>query len=170
MGRNRRAVVRWRPLGEEVAEVGFRLVGEARDEGVEIGVGLDLGSVDVELPPPDQPRLLAEINNRLEEPFEDRDPQPLPNPGQAGVVRQGFVEGLAQIPPVSEVQAGGLDELAFGADPLEKHDELQLEEDDRVNARSSSVGIQLPYPLPDEAQVQLCFQVAVEVVGRDERL
>ena len=45
------------------------------------------------------------------------------------MVGQVLVEGVAEIPAVGQVEAGRLDQLALGADALEEHDELQLEED-----------------------------------------
>jgi hypothetical protein len=71
---------------------------------------------------------------------------------------------------VSQVQAGGFDQLAFGPDAFEDHDELELEEDDRVDARPAPLGVALPRPLPDEAQVEVGFQVAVEIVPRNQVL
>ena len=44
---------------------------------------------------------------------------------------------------MGQVEAGRLDELALGADALEEHDQLQLEEDDRVDAGPAPLGIQL---------------------------
>ena len=81
-----------------------------------------------------------------------------------------LVEGVAQVPAVGQVEAGRLDELALGADALEEHDQLQLEEDDRVDAGPAPLGVQLPRPVADEAQVELGFQVAVEVVPGNEVL
>ena len=97
-------------------------------------------------------------------------PEPLPDAGQAGVVGQGLVEGVAEVPAVGQVEAGRLDQLALGADALEEHDQLQLEEDDRVDAGPAPLGVQLPRPVADEAQVELRLQVAVEVVGGNEVL
>ena len=81
-----------------------------------------------------------------------------------------LVEGVAEVPAVGEVEAGRLDELALGADALEEHDELQLEEDDRVDARPAPLGVELPRPVADEAEVELGLQVAVEVAPRDQVL
>ena len=73
---------------EQIGHVRRGLVVEARDEGRDAGVGFDLGGVEVELPAPDEPGLLAQIDDLLEEALEDVDPQPLPDAGQAGVVGQ----------------------------------------------------------------------------------
>ena len=94
-------------------------------------------------------------------------PKPLPDAGQAGVVGQLLVQGVAEVPAMGQVEAGRLDELALGADALEEHHQLQLEEDDRVDAGPAALGIELPRPVADEAQVELRLQVAVEVVSRE---
>ncbi|CAN5704173.1 hypothetical protein BH23CHL5_BH23CHL5_22370 [soil metagenome] len=86
------------------------------------------------------------------------------------MVWQGLVQSVAQIPPVGEVQAGRVDELALGADPLEEHDHVQLKENDRVDARAVPVDVKHPRPFADEAQVELGFEVAVEVVRGDQPL
>ena len=71
---------------------------------------------------------------------------------------------------MGDVETGRLDQLALGPDAFKEHHQLQLEEHHRVDARSSPVGVQLPRPLPDEAQVELGVEVAVEVVSRDQVL
>ena len=68
------------------------------------------------------------------------------------MVGQVLVQGVAEVPAVGQVEAGRLDQLALGADPLEEHDQLQLEEDDRVDAGSAPLGVELPRPLADEAR------------------
>ena len=155
---------------EQISDVRRGVVVEAGDEGRDAGVGFDLRGVEVELPAPDEARLLAQIDDLLEEALEDVDAEPLPDAGQAGVVGQRLVEGVAEVPAVGQVEAGGLDELALGADALEEHHQLQLEEDDRVDGGPAPLGVELPRPVADEAQVELGFQVAVEVVDRDEVL
>src|SRR4029453_15437154 len=111
-----------------------RFVVEARNQGIEIGIGRDLGGIDVELTAPNQARLLTEGDDLLEETQEDVDPKALPDAGQTGVIGQRLIQRVAEIPAMGEVEAGRRDELALGADALEEHDELQLEEDHRVDA------------------------------------
>ncbi len=122
--------------------MGLSLVGETRNERGDGGVGPELGRVEEEFPAPDQTRLLAEINDPLDEPLEDTYAQPLPDAGQARVIGQGLVQGIAEVPAMGEVEAGGLAELPLGADPFEEHHELQLEEDDRVDRGPIPVGIE----------------------------
>ncbi len=68
-------------FGEEIGEVGLGLGVEVRDQGIDGRIGPDLGGVEEEFPAPKQPRLQAQINVELEEAFEDRDTQPLPDAG-----------------------------------------------------------------------------------------
>jgi hypothetical protein len=144
------------------------LVVEARHERIEVGVGLDLGGIDVELFPPDQARLLAEVDDFLEEALEDVNPQALPNPGQPRVIRQILIQSIAEVPAVGQVEAGHRDELTLRPNALEEHHELQLEEHDRIDAGSAPLGIEPPRPLPHEAEIELRLQVPVEVVLRDQ--
>src|SRR4051794_21028174 len=70
---------------------------------------------------------------------------------------------------MGQVEVGGLDELALGANALEEHDQLQLEEDHRIDARSATRGIERSCPFADEAQIEFRFEMAGEVVSGNER-
>ncbi len=95
---------RIRPVGssarrpEEVDQVLIDHLLEARHERVEAGVGPDLGRVGEELLPPDETRLLAELDHILEEAAEDSQPIPLADLGQTGVVGQALAEVVAEVP------------------------------------------------------------------------
>jgi hypothetical protein len=84
------------------------------------------------------------------------------------VVGEQFIEGIAQAPAMRQVQTGGLHELALREKSLEKHDELQLEEHDRVDRRASALGVQFPRLLPHETETECRVEVAIEVVSWDE--
>ncbi len=118
--RDRRRLCRRGIPGEQVGDVGLCLEVEARDERIDVGVGPDLGRVEEELAAPDQPDLLAQVDDLLKEALEDVDPESLPDAGQAGVVGQRLIEGVAQVSAVGEVEGGGLDQAALGTDPLER--------------------------------------------------
>ena len=75
-----------RVSSEQTGDVGFGFVIESQDERRDAGVGLDLRRIEVELSAPDQPRLLAQIDDSLEEALEDVNAKTLPDAGQAGVV------------------------------------------------------------------------------------
>ena len=143
---------------------------EARHQRIDGSVRRNLGGVDVELFPPDQLCLLAEVDDPVEEALEGVDAQALSNPRQAGMVGEVLIQRVAEIPAVGQMETRGFDELALGADPLKEHDELELEEDDGVDARPAAFRVQLSRPVAHEAQIQRPFQMAVEVVGRDELL
>jgi hypothetical protein len=65
----------------------LRFVRKAGDQGVERGVGLHLGGIDVELLAPDQASFLTQIDHLLEKALEEVNAKALPNPGQARMVR-----------------------------------------------------------------------------------
>ncbi|MBA3414813.1 MAG: hypothetical protein H0U10_06275 [Chloroflexia bacterium] len=69
---------------------------------------------------------------------------------------------------MGQVQADGLDEPTTGANALEEHHQLQLEEDDRVDVQPATVGGASLPPVADEAKVELRLEAAVDVVGRDD--
>ena len=83
-------------VGKELGEVRPGLVEEARDEGTEVSIRLDLGRVAAEFLTLDQPTLLAKIHDLLEEPLKNPDAEPLPDAGQTRVVREVLVEGIAE--------------------------------------------------------------------------
>jgi hypothetical protein len=61
-----------------------------------------------------------------------------------------------------QVEAGRRDGLALGTDPLEEHH--------RIDAGPAPLAVELARLLADEAQIEPDFEIAVEVVGRDEVL
>jgi hypothetical protein len=80
------------------------------------------------------------------------------------MIRQLLIQRVAQVPAMRQVQARDFDEVPFRADALKEHHQLQLEEDDGVDAGSPTFGVELSRPVADKAQVQRCFEMAVEVV------
>src|SRR5687768_8184681 len=141
---------------------------EPRHQRIEIGVGPHLGGIEEQLLAPDEPRLLAELDDLLEEALEDREAEPLPNAGQAGVVRERLIEPVTEVPAVGEMQTRGRDQLPLGAEALEEHDELQLEEDHRVDRGPTPSRIAVLHPLADEPEIKLGIEVPVEVVRGDQ--
>src|SRR5829696_1491550 len=71
---------------------------------------------------------------------------------------------------MGQVQPSGLNQLVLGAEPVEEYDQLELEEDDRINRGTAPLGVELGDPLAHEAQVERGFQVAIEVILRNEVL
>ena len=146
------------------------VVKETGHKRIQIGVSSDFGGIDVELPPPDQAGLLTEVDDLLEEALEEVDTKPLSDAGQAGVIRQRLIQGVAEIPAMGKIETRRFDELPLGADALEEHHQLQLEEDHRIDRGPAALGVQLPRPVADEAEVERVLQVTVEVVPGNQGL
>ena len=66
--------------------------------------------------------------------------------GSAGVVGQFLIQGIAEVPAVSQVQTCALNEPEIRADALEKHHQLQPQVDDRIDARSAPLCVKLVDP------------------------
>jgi hypothetical protein len=47
---------------------------------------------------------------------------------------------------------------------LEEHHQLQLEKDDRINGRTTSVGIGLLHELTHKREIECPFQLAIEMI------
>jgi len=84
------------------------------------------------------------------------------------VIGQGLGEIVAQVPADAQAVGGDLHQLALGAQILEKEDELELEENHRVDARTARRSVAVPYQVPDEREVDGSLQAAIEVVFGDE--
>src|SRR5215213_9349217 len=100
-----------------------------RRQGVNGGVRLDLGGIDEQLLAPHQTGLEALLDDPLEEVSEDLETVAVPDPGEAGVVGQRFVEVVAEVPTQREAVGDYAHELTLRREVLEEHDELELEED-----------------------------------------
>jgi hypothetical protein len=148
----------------------FGLEVEPGDHATQSGVRSDLGRVEEQFSAPDQARLLAQLHDVLEDALEDGQAQALPNPRQAGVVGQRFIQAIAQVPAVGQMQARRLDQAALRANAFKEQDELELEEDDGVDGRPAPGLVELLDPRTDEGEIQLGIEVPVEVVSRDEIL
>jgi hypothetical protein len=126
------------------------------------------GRVSQYLITPDQASILAKINHVLEEPTKDWQAEPLADLHEAGAIGQWLIKVVAEVPAVRQIQAGKFNELPFGANTLEEHDEVEPEEDDRVDRGSTALGVAFGNPGADEAEVERCIEVTVEVIRWDE--
>jgi hypothetical protein len=86
------------------------------------------------------------------------------------VIGQGFVQVVSKVPAYRDAVRHDPHELSLAGDVLEKHDQLQLEENLGIDARPAVFGVQRGHQPPDEREVQLLLQSAVEVVLGDELL
>ena len=80
------------------------------------------------------------------------------------MVGQGLEEIVAQVPPHGEPVGHDAHELALGADVLEEHHQLQLEEDYRVHRRATAIGVERGDEFAHEREVEPRLQAAVEVL------
>jgi hypothetical protein len=69
---------------------------EAWDEGGNARIGLDFGRIEVAFAAPDKPRVLAEIDDLLEEALENGDAEPLADTAEAGLIEEGLIQRVAE--------------------------------------------------------------------------
>jgi hypothetical protein len=82
------------------------------------------------------------------------------------MVRQRFVEVIAQVPSGTQPVYRQLEELALGSNPFEEHQQLELEKDDWIDTRSPTVaGVAGPDKVAHEREIERSIHVPVEVVG-----
>ena len=86
------------------------------------------------------------------------------------MVRQRFAQIVAEVPAHGDAVGDHAYELAFRAQTLEEHNELELEEDHRVHRGSAAPGVKRCDEFPYEREVEPFFQAPVEVVLRDQLL
>ena len=151
--------------GDHLVAHDFPQPGHERIQG---SVARDAGRVGQDLLAPDEARLLAKVDDVLEEAAEDVETEALADAGEAGGVGQRLIQAVAQIPADAEAIRGQGEELALGTDALEEHHQIELKEHHRVDGRPAPVGVGVPDPLPDEGEVEAGLQVAIEVVVGNE--
>jgi hypothetical protein len=86
------------------------------------------------------------------------------------MVRERLVQGVAQVPAMRQVERGRLAELPLAPQPFEEEEELQLEEDHRIEPRAPDAGVAVAHELAHEREIERGLQVAVEVARRHTRL
>src|SRR5260370_28630345 len=143
---------------------------KARSQRIEVGIGVDLGAIDIEFLAPDQLLLLALFYDCVEEAAEHLYSIALTDAGQARMIGQGLTHIIAQIPQNAEPVCRMAHQLAFRAYPLKKHDELQFEEHHRLNGRTTTVCIGLMHQLAHTREIKRSLQMAIEVIPRHQVL
>jgi hypothetical protein len=51
---------------------------------------------------------------------------------------------------------------------FEEEDQLELEEDDRINCGPTDLGVRATHQFADEREVERAFEMAIEVIGRNK--
>jgi hypothetical protein len=126
-------------LSKELGEV--RLNGKPRLERGKRRIGGNLRGVDVQLLAPHQSRRETLPHDPLEEAAKDVETIALPDAAQTGVIRERLGQIVPEIPAQAESVGDDLQELPLETQPFEEEDELQLEEDHRVDRRPPTLGI-----------------------------
>src|SRR6266699_7099899 len=100
-------------------------------------------SVNIQFLAPNQSGLLTLIDDGLEEATEHLHAIAGANAREAGMIGKWFPQVITNEPADAESICSMPHQLAFGADALEEHDELQLEKDDGINGWTPSACIGL---------------------------
>jgi hypothetical protein len=90
---------------------------------------------------------LALLDNGLEETTENLDAVARANTGETGMVGKRLAQVVAKVPQNAEPVCCMPHQLAFGTNALEKHHELQLEEDHWIYRRTTTMCIGLLHEL-----------------------
>jgi hypothetical protein len=84
------------------------------------------------------------------------------------VIGQRLGKIVAQVPADAQALGSNLHQPAHGAQILEKEDELELEQDHRVDRGPPARSIAVPDQSAHEREVDSSLQTTIEVVFRDE--
>ncbi len=147
-----------------------RFDGKAGHEGIQVGVGVDLGGIDVKLFAPNQLRLAALLHNHLKEAPKHVEAVAGTDAGQAGVIGQGFVEIVPDVPAHTQTIHGVAHQEPFGANILKKHDQLEAKKYLRVYRWSPAWCIGVLDQVTDKGEVERALKVPIEVARRHQRL
>jgi hypothetical protein len=69
---------------------------------------------------------------------------------------------------MGDIEMNLFHQLPFRPDPFKEGDQLQFEEDDRINRRPSEIRVKVTYQFPDKAEFDGVLDLPVEVVFRDQ--
>ena len=79
------------------------------------------------------------------------------------MIGKRLAQVVAQIPPKTEAVGHNPHELAVRAQSLKEEDQLQLEENNRVDRRAADPGVRFSNQVTDGNEIERAFQMAVEV-------
>ena len=85
-----------------------------------------IGGIEDQFLSPHQSRISTLVDHRLEKAAKYRQAQASTNLTQRGMVGEWLVKVVPQVPAMRRIEAGDLDQLALGAQPLEEHDQVQF--------------------------------------------
>src|SRR6266702_5771370 len=133
-------------------------------DGLHGSIGLHFGRIEIQILAPDQLGLAALFDNRFKKAPKDGQAKPLADASETGMVGQRLIQIIPDVPSHTQPICDLAHEQALGADIFKEHDQLQLEEHDWVNRRSSGSSIALANQIVDKREVQNFEQMAVKMV------
>jgi hypothetical protein len=142
---------------------------QGRLEGLHRRIGTHLRRVEDQFFAPHEPGRNTLLDDYLEEPAEDGQPEAGTDLTQRGVVGQRLIEVVAGVPTNGEVVPCLLHQLAFRADPFEEHRQLEAEEDFGIDGGSSAGGVAVGSEVAHEREVEDAVEVAIEMILRHVR-
>jgi len=143
-----------------------RLDGKPWLKRIDCGIGRDISRIDGQLLPPRQARRDALLDDDLEEAAEHDQPVSLAKARQARVIGQRLGQGVAHVPAQAQPVRCHAHKLTFRAQSLKEKDQLELEEDDRVDRRSPDPSVGVTDQIPNEGKIERAVEVTREVPGR----
>src|SRR5258708_13385681 len=133
-------------------------------DGLHGSIGLHFGRIEIQFLAPDQFGLAALFDNRFKKAPKDCQAKPLADTSKTGMVGQRLIQTMPHVPSHTQPICDLVHEQALGADIFKEHDQLQLEEHDWVNRRSSGSSIALANQIVYKREVQNFLQMAVKMV------
>src|SRR6266498_2043690 len=94
------------------------------DHPLEVGIGLHLGAVKVQLLTPHQSSFDAQFHNVLKELLKDFQSKTFTNFAQAAVIGDGLIQVITDEPAMCQIEIDSLHQLSFRADTFKKSDQL----------------------------------------------
>jgi len=162
------AVVRCRRLRANVLLAGLNR-GQAAAQAGQRSVGLDVKPVDRQVRAIDQAVLAAQRHRPQEQPLKQRRVDEPPRLGMADrlVHRQPLAESVAQKPPDVDAHRRDSQQLAHRVDALQRADQHQLDQHDRIDRRATDIQRVIPRRLrPHELPIHDRVQSPKPVIDR----
>src|SRR6266700_2497337 len=141
-----------------------RLNGKPRSERIQIGIGIHLSRIKVQLLAPHQLRLPTLFDDGLKEAPKHREAIAQADLTQGRMIRQRLIQIISHVPPHAQPIGHLTQEQAFRADVFEKHHQLELEKDQRINGWSPSRRVILANEIVDEREIQRLLQVPIKMI------
>lgn len=139
-------------------------------ERIHIRVGVHFGRIKVELSAPDKFGLNALLHNRFEEVAKHRQAIARADAGEAGVVRQGFVEIVPEIPSDAQAVLRVAHEEALRTNAFKKHHQLQFEKDFGGHRWSTAWYVGILHQIAHKRQIERAVQMSIKMVKWHQRL